>query len=387
MGRAWRGLKTMQNVFMKKLWKRREVVRVLGAAGLGALSPVGRLRAEESPEDFYRKAVVIDGNCLLPTDEDGSLPPEIIAMIRGSGLTAIKASIGGFDSPIEETNREIGMYEKCIATHPDLLMQVKSYGDILTAKKTGRLGVIFSFEEVAVFDGKLERIDLFADKGVRVMQLSYNLPSVFASGVLSPQPSEGLTPLGREAVARMEAQGVTVDMSHLDGPSTLEVLEVATKPVLITHAGCTAVHPHPRNKSDDELRRLARNGGVIGIYDLCYLTASPHQPNLNDYFQHLDHALKVCGEEHVGIGSDQAVCPFDTSPEAMADYNKHEEERHRKGVAAPEEDRPLYVEGLNRADRTRVIAEEMLKRGYGERVTAKVLGENFARVFQETWKA
>ena len=372
---------------MNKLWKRRDVVRVLGAVGLGALSPLGRLRAEGTPEDFYKRAVVIDGNCLVAMEEDGSLPPEFVEMIRGSGLTAIKASIGGFDSPFEETNREIGRYERCIATHPDLLMQVKSYEDLATAKKTGRLGIIFSFEEVAVFESKLERIDLFADRGVRVMQLSYNLPSPFASGVLSAQPSEGLTPLGREAVARMEAKGVTVDLSHADGPSTLEVLEVATKPVLITHAGCTAVHPHPRNKSDDELRRLAKNGGVMGIYDLPYLTASGHQPNLDDYLQHLDHALKVCGEEHVGIGSDQATCPFDTSPEAMADYNKHEEERHRKGVAAPEEDRPLYVEGLNRVDRTRVISEEMLKRGYGERVTAKVLGENFARVFRETWGA
>ena len=371
---------------MNKQWNRRETMRVLGMAGMSALLPWGKLRAADGPEAIYRNALVIDGNCLLPLDDDASLPPEIIEMIKGSGLTAIKASIGGFDAPFDEAMREIGMYEKCIATHPDLLMQIKSYEDLSTAKKTGRMGVIFSFEEVAAFEDKLEKIDLFADRGVRVMQLNYNLPSPFASGVLSPQPSEGLTPLGHEAVARMEAKGVTVDLSHSDGPSTLEVLEMATRPVLITHAGCTAVHPHPRNKSDDELRRLAKNGGVMGIYDLCYLTASPHQPNLDDYFAHLDHALKVCGEDHVGIGSDQATCPFDTSPEAMAAYNQHEEERHRKGVAAPEEDRPLYVEGLNRADRTRVIAEQMLKRGYGEQVTVKVLGENFARVFRETWK-
>ena len=371
---------------MTKLWSRRELIRTLGVAGLGAALPSAKLWAQDAPEAFYKRATVVDANCMLPMEEDGSLLPEFIDMIRNSGLTAIKASIGGFDSPFDQTNLEIGKYEKCIAAHPDLLMQVKSCGDLLTAKQTGRMGIIFSFEEVAVFEGKLERIDLFADRGVRVMQLGYNLPSPFASGVLSAQPSEGLTPLGQEAVARMEAKGVTLDLSHADGPSTLEALEVAAKPVLITHAGCTAIHAHPRNKSDDELRRLAKNGGVVGIYDLPYLSASPHQPNLDDYFAHLDHAVKVCGEDHVGIGSDQATCPFDTSPEAMADFNKHEEERHHKGVAAPEEDRPLYVEGLNRADRTRVIAGEMLKRGYGERVAAKVLGENFARVFKETWR-
>lgn len=370
---------------MNKKWTRREIIKALGCVGAGMLSPARHLLAGGTPEDFYKQALVIDGNCLLPMEEDATLPPGFVDMIQGSGLTAIKASIGGFDSPFEQTNQEIARYERCIATHPDLLMQVKSHDDLLSAKKTARMGIIFSFEEVAVFEGKPERIDFFADKGVRVMQLSYNLPSPFASGVLSTQPSEGLTPLGHEAVVRMEAKGVTLDLSHADGPSTLEALEVATKPVLITHAGCMAVHPHPRHKSDDELRRLAKNGGVMGIYNLCYLTASPRQPNLDDYFAHLDHALKVCGEDHVGIGTDQATCPFDTSPEAMAEYNKHEEERHRKGVAAPEEDRPLYVEGLNRADRTRVISEELLRRGYGERVAAKVLGENFARVFQATW--
>ncbi len=368
-------------------WSRRDAVRTLGLAGLGAFSPLGRLRADDAPANFYRQALVVDGNCMLPLEEDGSLTPESIGMIRGSGLTAIKASIGGFDAPFAEANKEIAAYERCIADHPDLLMQIKTADDLATAKATGRLGVIFSFEEVALFEEKLERFDLFADKGVRVMQLSYNLPSPFASGVLSAQPSEGLTALGREALARMEAKGVTLDLSHADAPSTLEALEVATKPVLITHAGCMAVHAHPRHKSDDELRRLAHNGGVVGVYNLCYLAPSPRQPNLDDYFAHLDHALKVAGEDHVGVGTDQAVCPFDTSPEAMVGFNQNEEERHRKGVAAPEEDRPLYVEGLNRADRTRVIAEEMLRRGYGERVTAKVLGENFARVFRETWKA
>lgn len=371
---------------MNKLWSRREIIRVAGAVSLAACPPLGKLLAIDPPTDFYKNALVFDGNCLLPMDEQGSLPPECLDAIKASGLTAIKASIGGFSSSFGETNEELDMYERCIAAHPDLLCQIRSYDDLPTAKKTGRLGVIFSFEAVTMFEGQLDRIDLFADRGVRVMQLSYNLPSPFASGVLSPQPSEGLTPLGREAIARMMEKGVTLDLSHADGPSTLEALEVATKPVLITHAGCTAVHPHPRNKSDDELRRLAKNGGVLGIYDLPYLTASPRQPNLDDYFAHLDHALNVCGEEHVGIGSDQTVMPFDTSPEAMAGFNKHEEERRRAGVAAPEEDRPLYVEGLNRPDRTRVIVDEMFKRGYSTRVVEKVAGTNFARVFQETWK-
>ena len=360
---------------------------MLSGAGLGATLPFGSLLAADPFDEIYRKSIVIDGNLIISFDTGHRLPDDVITAIKTSGLTTIKYSIGGYDDDFEQTQRDLEALRHLIETHPDLLLQVKTPGDITRAKRTGRLGIIFSFEEVTALEGRLDRIDFFASgASVRVMQLSYNLPSPFASGVLSPQPSRGLTPLGHQAVERMMSLGVTVDLSHADAPSTFGVLAMAAKPVLITHAGCDAVYPHPRNKTDDELRLLAKNGGVIGIYDLPFLTASPHQPNLDDYLQHMKHALNVCGEDHVGIGSDMAVTPFDTSPAAMAAFNEDEAERHQRGVAAPGEDRPLYVVGLNRPDRTRIICDALLKRGYPARVVEKVLGRNFERVFRETWR-
>jgi len=146
-----------------------------------------------------------------------------------------------------------------------------------------------------------------------------------------------------------------------------------------------AVHPHPRNKTDDQLKRLAAQGGVFGIYDLPYLTASPKQPTVDDYMAHMEHALKVAGEDHVGIGSDVGIEPFDISRKGMAEFNKIEEERQKSGLAAPEEDRPTYVVGLNMPRKLEVIAEQLLKRGYSTATVEKVLGRNFARVLSETW--
>ena len=154
-----------------------------------------------------------------------------------------------------------------------------------------------------------------------------------------------------------------------------------------THAGCSAIHDHPRNKADEQLRALAAKGGVIGIYDLPYLTASPRQPEVRDYIDHMAHALTVCWEDHVGIGSDQSVQPFDTSPQALEEFQQVEANRHAVGVAAPEEDRPTYVEGLNTPNRCEVIADNLLRRGYPARVTDKALGSNFVRAFTEIWKA
>jgi membrane dipeptidase len=162
-------------------------------------------------------------------------------------------------------------------------------------------------------------------------------------------------------------------------------LASSSKPLIASHAGCVAIHPHPRNKTDDQLKRLADKGGVFGIYDLPYLTASPKQPTVDDYMAHMEHALKVAGEDHVGIGSDVGIDPFDTSPKGMAEFNKVEEERQKSGLAAPEEDRPTYVVGLNMPRKLEVITEQLLKRGYSTTVVEKVLGRNFVRVLTETW--
>jgi membrane dipeptidase len=216
------------------------------------------------------------------------------------------------------------------------------------------------------------------------MQPSYNRASSFGTGVLG-DASGGLTALGRKAVASMNRLGIAIDLSHSNETTSFEALRVSTKPVLITHAGCSAVYSHPRNKSDALLRALAQKGGVVGIYDLPYLAASPKQPTLNDYMAHMTHALKICGEDHVGIGSDSQLGPFDTSPKAMAGFNKAQEHRRKTGLAAPGEDRPPYVIGLNTPRRSEIIADALLKRGYGMRVAEKLLGLNFVNALGRIW--
>jgi membrane dipeptidase len=149
-----------------------------------------------------------------------------------------------------------------------------------------------------------------------------------------------------------------------------------------------ALHAHPRNKTDDQLRAVAQKGGVVGIYDLMYLTASPKQPTLDDYMEHMEHmehALKIAGTDHVGIGSDVGIDPFDTSEKGLADFNKEKEERRAAGLAAPEEDRLPFVIGLNFPRRVELIADQLLKRGYTAAVAEKVIGANFAGAFKVIW--
>ena len=370
---------------------RREFSHTLASAWAAiALSPAARPApsavAEVSPRAraLYRRALILDCNSGPPGGDLLPLPQADLDLVRGSGINVIKLTLGGIDSDFARTVAELAQVQQLCEIHSGYFMQVRVAGDFARAKREDRLGIILSFESAEMLGGRLETLEVFRDLGVRVMQLSYNRRSPFAAGVMEPDAG-GLTPLGRDAVRLMNRLGIAVDLSHANAQTTTDVLELSTKPPLMTHAGCAAIHAHPRNKSDQQLRALAARGGVVGIYDLPYLTASPRQPTLDDYLAHLEHALEVAGEDHVGIGSDVGIEPFDTSAEGMAAYDRALEKRRKSGLSAPEEDRPTYVLGLNTPHRIEIIADRLLARGRSEAVTEKVVGANFARVLTEIW--
>ena len=350
------------------------------AAGAAAASALPASSRRPSPPS----SIVIDGNLVAPIDPDAPLDAVTAQQVRSSGLTAFKMTLGGSGNQTKsETDTEIADIAKGIGRNPGLFRQIRTADDLAT-QPSGAIGVIFSFEAAAMLEGQIDNIDHFHAAGVLVMGLSYNTASPFASGVLAPQAT-GLTPLGHDAVRRMNNLGVTVDLSHSDEVSSMAALAASRQPVLVTHAGCSAVHPHPRNKSDTLLRALADKGGVIGIYELAFLVAAPAQPMLDDYMAHLVHALNVCGEDHVGIGTDGLLTPFDTSPESMKTWDADIARRKASGVGAPGEGPPPFVIGLNRPDRYAVIADALRRKGYRARTIDKILGRNFQRVFQQTW--
>jgi membrane dipeptidase len=375
---------------------RREFSTLLAAAAASNLVP--RSPAQGAPAaavpnvsaaaaQLYARALVLDCNSGPPyADGKLPLPAALSQMVRDSGISVVKLSLGGINANLHDVFDEMGYYESLIEGQPDLFMQVRVPADMQRAKREGKLGIIFSFESADMFEGKLDNIDLFRNHGVRVMQMSYNKTSPFGAGVMAPDAG-GLTPLGKQAVARMNKVGVTVDVSHANAATTSDVIAASVRPVVMTHAGSAIVHPHPRNKSDAQLKAVADKGGVIGIYDLPYLAASPKQPNIDDYIAHMDHVLKIAGEDHVGIGSDVGIQPFDTSAKGMAEFQKQEEMRQKSGLAAPEEDRPVYVEGMNMPRKLEVVADRLLAKGYSAATVEKVLGANFVRVFTETWKS
>ncbi|WP_417485150.1 dipeptidase [Maricaulis salignorans] len=356
-----------------------------GTAALAAPTFPVASRADAAQLDaLMARARVINGN-MLPAFESNPEDEAFGRQLRATGLTAVKYSLGGAGAGFDDAVDHIGWISNEIARHEAHYLPVLQVSDIARAKASGRIGIIYAFEDATMFDDDIERIPFFHALGVRAMQLSYNGTSPWASGVMVADETAGLSESGHRAVNTMNAVGVTIDTSHSNDRSTLDIIAESNRPVMLSHAGCKGVYNHPRNRSDAALRAIADQGGVVGLYELAYLTPGLEQQTLSDYLRHLLYALNLCGTEHVGIGSDALMLEFDTSPASMEGWNASIVQRRETGVAAPGEGPPPFVVGLNGPQRMRRIAEELLANGYSETVVEKVLGENFLRVFADTW--
>jgi Zn-dependent dipeptidase, microsomal dipeptidase homolog len=185
-------------------------------------------------------------------------------------------------------------------------------------------------------------------------------------------------------VEKMNERGVLLDLSHCGQRTTREGIEASKKPMAVTHSGCAALNANPRNKHDEELRLLSERGGVIGIYVMPYLR-SEGQVTADDVVKHIEYAVKVCGEDHVGIGTDGTTSPVDVTPEFRKKFAEITAERQKRGIAAPGErpDSFIFALDLNMPRRLEKIAWMLSRRGYGDARIEKILGGNFARLFRE----
>jgi membrane dipeptidase len=357
------------------------------AACLASLVPRPLLAEQTSgaslPAADYRKMLVIDA--LSGVDAEGlPLEAQVTRQALESGITAVNWTVSRPD--FEATVQNIAFVEALVEGDPSHWLIVRRHADLDRAKREQKIGVMLGFQHPQPLEPDLGRFELFRRLGVRIMQLTYNNRSLFGDGCLEPGNS-GLSKLGKAAVARMNELGIAVDLSHSGQRTTAEGIAASAKPVLITHAGCSAIHPHPRNKDDRELRALADRGGVVGIYFMPYLVASPIIPTREHVLEHLDHALRVCGADHVGIGSDGTLETVQDTPEQRKAFQDDMANRKRLGIAAPEEDRPPYSPDLNTTQRMEIIAAGLTKMGYSTDVVEGVLGRNFYRTLREIWRS
>ncbi|MCA1560541.1 MAG: dipeptidase [Acidobacteria bacterium] len=339
--------------------------------------------------EVYRRSIAIDGlaspnafNVNWPP-RDQPLTAAQLENVRQSGLTAINLTVSDFT--YEETVAKIAYWAREMTLHPERLRLVRSTRDIAQSKNDGVLGLMLGFQFADMLGRDVSRVDVFYHLGVRVVQLTYNDRNFLGDGCLEPG-NAGLSAFGRDVVARMNELGTAVDLSHCGTQTTADGIAASRGPVLITHSGCREVYRHPRNKEDRELRALAERGGVIGIFLMPFLGGTG-AATIDVLMRHVEHALNVCGADHVGIGSDLSISPVEESPDYVKAKAAFTVMRTKRGIVAPDEDRPLYVPELNYPRRLEGIAVALAARGHSSAVIEKVIGGNFYRALSDIWRA
>lgn len=370
---------------------RRTCLGLLAAAPLAMAA--GPRSGGYSDADF-RRAIVIDG-LGLPSDPDAKdgvfrASPRGAAELRQSGATAFQVTVGEVGNAPDVYNRtidNIAFMGNLIDANPELFMPGRSAADIRAAKSAGKTALIFGTQDTSMVGTDLDRLKQLAGLGVRVVQLTYNLRNLSGDGALEPA-NGGLSKLGRATIERIEAEKLLLDLSHGGRRTIAEAIAAAKRPLTISHTGCRALNDNPRNVEDASLKALADKGGVVGIYWMPFLVPNS-KPSGADLIRHMAHAVKVCGEDHVAIGTDGILSAIVIDEAARAGQKKFYEERAAKGIAAPGEGADIfnYVADLNSHMRFRMFADALSDAGWPAARIDKVLGANLLRLYDETWGA
>ncbi|HXH70882.1 MAG TPA: dipeptidase [Pyrinomonadaceae bacterium] len=370
---------------------------------------------------IHKKAIVIDGHNDIPSpmvDDDFDLATDSagkfhkdgdpfhtdLNRFKRSGITGEFFSIYVSGSSlktggamrramdlIDATNREV---EK----HPNALLPCTTADEIRRAKKQDKVCALMGIEGGYVIENSLYALRNFYRLGIRYMTLTHNVSHDWADAHNDQPKNNGLSDFGKEVVREMNRLGMLVDISHVSVKTMSDVLDVSTAPIIASHSSARGVSNHTRNVSDDILKRVATNGGVIMINfypafldertnreqnerstrlkpqidalrekhkdnreayneaERKLLSENPiYLPSYTRIVDHIDHIKNVAGIDSVGIGSDYDGVPF-------------------------------LPAGMNGMEDLPLVTYEMLRRGYSEQDIRKVLGENFLRAFAKAEK-
>jgi membrane dipeptidase len=364
------------------------------AAALAALAPAlpRSLRAAAVPQRWprYRDVLAIDGEggleLLRGDDIDAKGVERELAQARASGITATLLQVTGVHAGFEEAVDDLMRCRARADAHKDAFLIVETASDLQRAKRENKLGLILRFQGAEPIGDNFDHVAAFRALGIRVVELTHNRRNLFGDGSTEPG-NAGLSVLGRLLVEQLNVDRIVVDVAHGSQRTMKEGIEASKAPVVISHTGCRALSDLPRLVGDYELKLMADRGGVAGIMFWPYLTREG-QPMAIDVIHHIEHAIDVCGEDHVGIGTDGGIASIERTPEFEKQNLASMTQTTAEGVFGPGR-KPdglyYFIPDLNAPDRFDLLAAKLSARGHSDARIEKILGGNFARVFAEVW--
>ncbi|MBK8159687.1 MAG: dipeptidase [Rhodospirillaceae bacterium] len=337
------------------------------------VEPTEPLLPRENWPLLYKDSIIWDAHACLPL-----LPNYDCSALerhRAAGATYVSVNVGMDFNPLNQCIRVIAGFRDWIKRHADHYVLADTLSDIHRAKKEGKLAVGFDLEGSVMLDDDLAMIGLYRDLGVRQMHLAYNRDNQIAGGCFGK--NQGLTKLGREVVKEINRVGIIMDCSHSAKQTSLDVMEVSTKPVVFSHSNAKALCDHPRNIDDEQIAAVGRTGGIVAITGIGpFLGADIETDTI---IRHVDYMVERIGVAHVGIGIDYS---FDQDHSDLPEG----------------EDPALWWPKVKGAEfnfsnirfvspeRLPDIAAGLLNHGYKDADVIAIMGGNFMRVAEACWR-
>jgi membrane dipeptidase len=283
----------------------------------------------KSNEEIYRWKI-------FESASDPQWIEESRALLQLAGVQLGTIDVAGpeensFDKALHRLARNSFVHE-----HRDDLIRVTKAADIERGQREGQHCVIFHLAGVGCFaeaEDPLRNLDLFHALGVRMSQLTYIQKNALCCSWFQDQDS-GLTPLGKQAVQRMNELGMMVDLAHTGDQSSADIIAASDEPVMFSHTGCRAIYDdsgdtgyidavmrqpysrgtqrpaklNPRNASDEQITAVGRQGGLVAFYTIAYMLGTGPE-SFDVWYRHLEHAIELAGIDHVAIGQDRTYIP------------------------------------------------------------------------------
>ena len=376
--------------------------------------------AAQSYKKIHRKAIVVDthNDILMKAADEGVVFDQDLTGKTHSDLARWKK--GGLDvqifsvycdgdakNPFAYANREMDTLDAVVARNPDKIVKVANYAELIKAVKQHKIAAMFGVEGGHMIENDLNKLDSLYKRGARYLTLTHNISPPWATSAadetapdstkgkrLNSEGKKGLTQFGKQVVQRMNQLGILVDVSHAGEQTFWDVINTTTKPIIASHSSVYSLTPHRRNLKDDQIKAIAKNGGVIQVnfnpgfidstfdkkeiaffkkhaaendsllksgmdefYAMDYLyrkyaaEANTMRPPLSMLIDHIEYIIKLVGVDYVGLGSD--FDGINLTPQQLDDVT----------------DYPL-------------ITKALVEKGYSKKDIDKILGGNFLRVLK-----
>jgi microsomal dipeptidase-like Zn-dependent dipeptidase len=240
---------------------------------------------------------------------------EVFQINREAGLDAVHVTVV-YHEDFDEFNTRVDEWNTYFRDNSDLIFLGKSYKDIEKAKKEKKTAIFFGFQNCSPIEDDIGLVEKVYDLGCRFMQLTYNNQSLLATGCFENVDS-GVTNFGKEVIKEMNRLGLVIDMSHSAEKSTIDAINISQKPIAITHANPTFWHAAKRNKSDELLKILSKNDGMLGLSLYPHHLKNGTNCSLESFCEMVAKTADLMGVEKIGIGSDLCLNQPDTVVEWM----------------------------------------------------------------------